>query len=167
MIQLAIVLGRLEWRAEGSVLAVLVVAPRKDSVIVLGCGGRVRRLASASCDDAPARKGVHRGRDIVRRNVDQRGRSADGGGFRRDGLDGRALVADSDPSSGWISSRLEMGATVEGLEGLQFGIRSCGGHGRGWAAESGGGSSKNRNGMHRGSTIELVSPGILMVWPVD
>lgn len=48
----------------------------------------------------------------MRRNVDKRGGPADGGGFWRDGLDGRALVADGDPSSGWIGSRLEMGATV-------------------------------------------------------
>lgn len=135
MVQLAIVLGRPQCigsiqrshtiigaprqkravrigRAEGSVLAVLVVAPRKDSVIVLGCSGRVRRLASASCDNSPVRKRVHRGCDIVRRNVNKRGGSADGGSFRRDGFDGRALVANGDPRSSWISSRLEMRATV-------------------------------------------------------
>lgn len=47
----------------------------------------------------------------MRRDVDQRGRAADGGHLGRDGLDGRALVADGDPGSGWVCSRLEVCAT--------------------------------------------------------
>lgn len=145
-------------RAKRSVLAVLVVAARKDAVLVLGRGGRIRGQTRAGEDVAPAGPGEDGGGDVVRRDVDQRGRAADSGHLGRDGLDWRALVADGDPGSGWICSRLKVCATVHLHMHLQVQLRLGGGLGHcGGGTAEGGCGAEDRDGMHRGVLMLLIS----------
>lgn len=140
-------------RAERSVLAVLVVAARKDTILVLGRGGGIRGQTRAGEDVAPAGPGEDGGGDVVRRDVDQRGRAADGGHLGRDGLDGRALVADSDPGSGWICSRLDVVCATMHLQlRLGGGLGHCGG-----GTAKGGCGAEDRDGVHCGVLMLLVS----------
>lgn len=93
----------------------------------------------------------------MRRDVDQRGRAADGGHLGRDGLDGRALVADGDPGSGWIGSRLEVCATEHlHMHDVQLRLRGGLGHCGGGTAEGSSGA-EDRDGVHCGVLMLLVS----------
>ena len=59
-------------RAERSIIAILIVASRKDTLAMLAGGLGVGRLASTGVNLAPAGVGVDTGGKIVRRSIDQR-----------------------------------------------------------------------------------------------
>lgn len=83
---------------KGRILAVLVIASRKGTLIGfdIGHGGIGRRLRGG-VDVAVVGDGVDRGRQVVRSSVNGRRRSADGGECRRQDLAGRALVINDYP----------------------------------------------------------------------
>ncbi|KAI6761200.1 hypothetical protein HG531_001753 [Fusarium graminearum] len=97
-------------RAERSIIAILVVASRKDTLAVLASGLRVGRLASAGVYLGPAGVGVDGGSEVVGSSVND-GRGTVDGSVRGSVGRGRLLlVIDGDPSGGLVGSLLETGS---------------------------------------------------------
>lgn len=93
-------------RAEGSIVAILVVASRKDTLAVLASSLGIGRLASAGVNLAPAGVNVHTSSQIVRSSIDDGCGTVDGGVRGSVGRSRLLLVIDRDPSGGLVGALL-------------------------------------------------------------